>query len=229
MGTVPISTLALRTLDRLEEVNPPVFWNLTTEIYSGLVEAMNDLLILVGRPSFSVNQPLVLAANTVWQSIPKGQLLITDIQGPSSALWRVSLTDMDYTQASWLNDWENDTAAVPVRWGPVGFTKFFVHPAPTTAIQVTVTSIPYPTTDTWPYNGSELVPFHKEFFEALEMYAAHYAQIKETGAEFQASMELYHSYLMLAERMTTIESRKDPLIFSRSFGGPVGVNPLKKR
>lgn len=229
MGTVPISTLSLQTLSRLEESNPPIFWNLTTEIYSGLVEALNDLLILVGRPSFSVAQPLTLTANTVWQPIPKGQLLITDIQGPSSPLWRVSLIDMDYVQASWGPDWENDTAAVPVRWGPVGFTKFFVHPAPTTPIQVLATAIPYPTTDLWPYTGSETVPFHDEFFEAIELYCAHYARIKETGAEFQSSLDLYRQYLQLAERMTNIESRKDPLIFQRSVGGPVGVNPIKKR
>jgi hypothetical protein len=229
MGTTPISTLSLQVLSRIEETNPPVFWNLANEVYSGIIEALNDLLILVGRPNFIVNQVFNLTPNTVWQIVPKGQLLITDIQGPSSPLWRVSLFDMDYVQSSWGPDWEADTALVPIRWGPVGFTTFFVHPAPSAPLQVTITSIAYPTLDSWPYTGLETVPFHDEFFEAIEQYAAHYARIKETGAEFQESLVLYQAYLMLAQRMTQIESRKDPLIFSRTFGGLVGVNPIQKR
>lgn len=229
MGTTPISTLSTQVVARLEEASPPVFWNLTNEVYTALVEAMNDLTILVGRPSFLVNQALALTPNSVWQTIPKGQFLITDIQGPSSPLWRTTLFDMDYLQASWGPDWEADTAPVPVRWGPVGFTKFFVHPAPSVPVTVTTISIPYPTSDPWPYTGAEAVPFHDEFFEAIEQYAAHYCRIKEIGAEFQESLDLYRAYLTLAERMTEIESRKDPLIFSRTFGGPVGIDAIRKR
>jgi hypothetical protein len=229
MGTTPISALSPQVLARIEELGPPVFWNQTTEIYSAIIEAMSDLLILVGRPNFTINQLFTLVPNTVWQSVPKGKLLITDIQGQSSPLWRVSLFDMDYVQTSWGPDWESDTANLPTRWGPVGFSTFFVHPAPTTAIQVTITSIAYPTTDLWPYTGTETVPFHDEFFEAIEQYAAHYLRIKEFGLEFQESLELYKAYLSLAERMTQIESRKDPLVFSKTFGGPTGLNPIRKR
>jgi hypothetical protein len=229
MGTTPISTISLQVLSRIEEVNPPVFWEIDNEIYSGIIEALNDLTILVGRPNFIVRQVFTLVANTVWQTVPKGQLLITDIQCASSPLWRTTLFGMDYVQTSWGPDWEADTAPVPVRWGPVGFTTFFVHPAPSVPVQVLLTSIAYPTVDTWPYTGAETVPFHDEFFEAIEQYAAHYARIKETGAEFQESLDLYKAYLTLAERMTQIESRKDPLIFSRALGGLVGLDPIRKR
>jgi hypothetical protein len=230
MGTTPISVLAGQVINRLEENNPPVFWNLSNELYSGLIEACNDLLILVGRPDFLVNQPFNLVPNTVWQQMPKGQLLITDIQGPSSPLWRVSLFSMDYEQASWGSSWEADTAPIPQRWGPVGLGGlFFVHPAPNAPTQVSITTIPYPTADNWPYTGTEVVPFHDEFFEALEMYSAHFCRIKESGAEFKESMTLYQSYLTLAQRMTQIEDRKDPLLFSRSFGGITGLNSIPKR
>jgi hypothetical protein len=106
---------------------------------------------------------------------------------------------------------------------------FGVHPAPLTPISVNITFVAYPTSDTWPYSGAETVPFHNEFFEAIEQYAAHYARIKEIGAEFKESMALYQAYLTLAERMTQIESRKDSLLFSRSFGGTTGLNPIPKR
>jgi hypothetical protein len=224
-----IAALSTPVANRLEETpGATVFWDLTTEIYTAIVEAMNDLTILVGRPNLTTI-PFSLVPNTVWQILPKGTLLVTDIQGPNSKLWRVSLNEMDYVQNSWASEWENDTAAVPSRWFPVGFTLFGVHPAPTVPIQVQLTIIPYPTTDAWPYTGTETVQFHSEFFDALEMYAAHYLRIKETGPEFQESIALYKAYLGLAERLTQIESKKDPLIFSRGVGGLVGVNPIRKR
>jgi hypothetical protein len=231
MGTTPISTLGVQVQNRLEESTgaPGIFWNLSTELYSGIIEGINDLLILVGRPSFSVNQPFTLTAGTVWQTLPKSQLLITDIQGATSPLWRVSLFDMDYVQASWNGAWESDTAAAPLRWGPVGFGSFFVHPAPTTAVVVNITSIPYPTTDNWPYLGSETVVFRDEYFQYLEMYAAHVARIKEGGLEWKESMELYQQYLEGAKRLTQIESKKDPVLFNFSLGGIAGLRPIQKR
>src|SRR5208283_2883559 len=48
----PISALASNVLCRLEEnySSSSVFWNQSFEIYTALVEAMNDLMLLVGRP-----------------------------------------------------------------------------------------------------------------------------------------------------------------------------------
>jgi hypothetical protein len=230
MGTTPISTLGIQVANRLEEnTTSPVFWSLSNEFYTGLIEACNDFLILVGRPDFLVNQPFTLVPNQVWQTVPKGQLLITDIQGPYSPLWKVSLFSMDYEQSNNGPSWESDTSSTPLRWGPVGFSSFFIHPAVNIPTEVTITSIAYPTSDNWPYSGSETVPFHDEIFQWLEEYASHYARLKEGGAEFKESMALYQAYLQGAQRMTQIEDRKDPLIFSRVFGGTVGLNPVQKR
>jgi len=232
MGTVPISVLGSRVLDRLEEDQPPngpVFWNLSTEIYSGIVEAINDLTILVGRPNVSFNVPFTLAANTVWQSLPSGQFLITDIQGPSGGLRKVSLFSMDYVQASWDGSWENDVATEPRRWFPVGLTKFGIHPAVAVPITVILSCVPYPVTSPWPYDGTQTVPFHDEFFEAIEMYAAHYARLKETGLESEEAVTLFQQYMKMAERLTEIEDKKDSIFFSRSWGGRAGLNPIQKR
>ena len=231
MGTTPISTLAVQVQNRLEETvgSPGIFWSLQNEIYSGIIEACNDLLILVGRPDMLVNQPFTLVPNTVWQIVPKGSLLITDIQGSSSPLWRVSLFSMDYEQSANGPSWESDVATAPQRWFPVGFGTFGIWPAVSAPIQVNITTIAYPTIDNWPYSGGELVSFHDEFFEAIEQYASHYCRIKETGAEFKESMALYQAYLTLAQRMTQIEDRRDPLLFSRTFGAIVGLNPIQKR
>jgi hypothetical protein len=208
----------------------PVFWNLTSEIYTAIAEGMNDLLMLVGRPTVTVDSQFNLTPNTVWQHIPKGLFLITDVMGPQSALHRVSLFDMDYVQSSWSSSWECDTSPNgPTRWFPVGMTMFGVHPAPSVPFMVTMNAIAYPVAQPWPYNANIVVPFEHHWFEALEEYAAHYLRLKEGGAEFQNSMSLYAAYLSVAERMTTIQDRRDQLLFSRSFGAIAGLSPLTRR
>lgn len=228
----PISTLALNVLTRLEENYPPsgpIFWDLATEIYSGIVEGMNDLLLLVGRPTQAVTQSITLTPNTVWQSVPKGIFLLSNLYGPQGDIRQATLADMDYAQASWQSSWEQDTSEYPLRWGAVGFNFFFVHPAPLTPIQLTFTGIQYPVLDGWPYSGAELVPFRHEFFCAIEMYAAHYASLKEGGREAEEGLGLYRQYLELAQRMSVLEDVRDPVIFAKDLGAPNPVALASKR
>jgi len=226
----PISTLADRVQQRLEEpVGPGQWWSRAYEIYSAIEEAQNDLLLLVGRPTQIVNIPFALTPNSVWQQIPKGYLAITDIQGVGSPLYKVNLYDMDYLQTSWGSGWEQDTDVVAQRWAPIGFNLFVVHPAPAYPQTVNVTAIQYPATDTWPYSGSESVVFEDNYFQLIEEYAAFYCRIKELGAEFQEGMKLFEQYLAGARRMTQIQDLRDPLIFTMGYGGSQNVNPTTKR
>jgi hypothetical protein len=209
----------------------PVFWNLQFEVYTAIVEAMNDLLLLVGRPTQTVAAPFSLVPNSVWQVVPRGLFAITEIWGPQSQLRKCTLYDFDYNQpGSMGSDWENDTdPAGPTKWAPVGLSIFIVHPAPTTPQTVLLDGIRYPVVEDFPYSGDELVPFHHEVFPALEQYSAHILRLKESGVDFQESMALYKNYLEAAKRLTTIESRRDDLVFSPTFGGLAGVNSLVKR
>lgn len=235
MGTTPISVLAGNVCQRLEEELPPpngngpIFWNLVDEINSGIAEAENDLLLLVGRPSQTANLLITLQANSVWQTLPLGVLLLTDIFTQNGRLRKSSLFDLDYVQSGSGSDWENDTAPTPIRWFPAGLTMFGIYPALSSPISVTASGIAYPIGQPWPYDGSQLVPFHDEFFEALELYASHYARIKETGVEFEESLQWLQQYLDLAKRITTIEDRRDPILFSRSWGGRTGLDSIQKR
>ena len=233
MGTTPISTLAYRVEDRIEETEgSPVFWSKQFEVYSALAEACNDLMLLVGRPTQTVQQAFTLVPNTCWQTIPQGVFVITDIFGAFGRLRKVDLHGMDYTQSSWSGAWENDTDPVngPRRWFPLGLNMFGIHPAATDAIQLTITGIAYPFTSTWPYQGTETAPFSDEFFVALEEYASAYLRLKEGGKEFEESMSLYGSYLKLAQRMSAIQDRRDPQLFaSPSMGAVSGLNQIPKR
>jgi hypothetical protein len=227
---IAISILAANVIERLEETNPPVFWTLAYEIYTAIVEAMNEMMLLVGRPTLVVQSVLNLNPNSVWQTLPKGWLAMTDIYGPQSLLRKSSLFSMDYEQASWGSDWENDNSPYgPMRWFPVGMNLFGVHPAAAAQQEVTVNAVAYPVAETWPYTGNEIVPFEHQFFEALEMYAAVYCRMKETGAEFQTAIPMLSEFYQIAKRMTEIQDRRDPLIFSRDFGVMAGTNQVQKR
>jgi hypothetical protein len=227
----PISTLAANILERLEDP-AGTFWSQQFEIYTSIVEAMNDLILLVGRPTQTVGMQFNLTPNSVWQTVPKGMFLISDIWGPQSRLRKYSLFSYDYEQPGSIgSDWENDTDINgPTSWAPIGMTMFVVHPAPTAPQTVLLDGIAYPVAETmFPYSGAELVPFHHEIFQWLEMYAAHYARLKESTAEFQESMTLYQNYLAGAKRLSSIEDRRDSMIFDKAYGAPAGVNSHVRR
>jgi len=225
-----ISTLADSVQNRIEEpVGAGIFWSRPYELYSALIEACNDLMLLVGRPTQTVNVPFTLAPNTVWQTMTKGLFLITDIQGAGPPLDKINLWDLDYAQASWGSDWEQDVADTAKRWAPIGFNLFVIHPAVSVAQTVNITAIQYPTTSAWPYDGTQTICFEDNYFQAIEEYAAHYCRIKEMGGEHQEGLQLLKAYMAVAKRMTQIQDRRDPLIFSENFGAGQRTNPTTQR
>lgn len=230
MGTTPISALATNVQNRIEET-PGVgaWWSLLYEINSAIIEACNDLLLLVGRPTNYVNMPFTLTPNSVWQTIPKGLFVVSDIQGFSSPLYRINLWDLDTLQTSWGSDWEQDVDSTAYRWAPIGFNMFVVHPAVSVSQVVNITAIQYPTTSVWPYDGSQTVPFEDNFFELIEEYAAHYCRIKEGGGEFQEGLKLLEQYFQGAKRMSSIQDLRDPLLFTMGYGSASRTNPTTKR
>lgn len=235
--SIPISTLVPQVQNRLEEFSGPAgdgeLWSIQYELNTALIEAMNDLMLLIGRPTQIVNQPMTLTANTPWQAMPTGILLLTNIRGVNGDLRKVSLHDMDYVQPGGTDSaWEQDISATgPQRWFPLGFNMFGVHPATAYGMPVTVTltGIGYVTNEVYPYTGNEPVVFHDELFAAIESYATVYARTKEGGQELQNALQLYRDYLGAAQRDTMIEDRRDPVIFSPSFGGQSGLDPYVKR
>jgi len=230
MATTPISVLAQDALLRVEEFVPtaPVFWT-TAEANSAVIEAISDLLLLIGRPTQYVSQLITIAPNTPWQPMPAGLFCITDIIAQGSQVYKLTQWDMDFLQVSWGAGWEQDVADSIVQWWPLGFNMFGVHPCVNTDQYVTVTGIQIPTTDPWPYSGSELVPFPDEMFIALEQYGAHYLRFKEGGNEFFESLALYKDYLAQAQRYTAIQDRRDPYIFDQNVGAPGKVSPTTAR
>lgn len=226
--TSTIAQLATQVGQRLQD-DTFIFWLQKYEVYSALAEAYQDMMLLVGRPTLTYNTQITLLPNTVWQPMPANMVAITNIHSDNYSLWKTSVHVMDYLQGSWAGDWESDVADTPARWGPLGWTKFFVHPAPTTPILVTVAGVSNPITTAWPPSGSEQSPFASELDVALQLYATAYLRLKDLGDDMQEGQALMQQYLDIAARATQIADRRDPLIFSRSLGSTTAPSLVSLR
>jgi hypothetical protein len=225
----PISAIAPSVLSRVQDPSA-IFWNLNLEVYSALVEAINDLMLIVGRPTLTYATQITLNTNSVWQPMPPSMLAITNIRSSNYALWKCSLRDMDYTQASWRSDWELDVADTPQRWGPVGLNTFFIHPAVSQPVNVQIAGVAYPNNAPFPFTGAETSPFHTEGVEqALALYSEAYLRVKCIGDDATEGDMLYQQYLDIAKRLTNIEDRRDSEIFSTSFGVSSAVSRVTRR
>lgn len=127
------------------------------------------------------------------------------------------------------SDWTQDVDVAAYRWAPISLNMFVIHPAVSTAQTVNLTAIQYPTSDVWPYTGSETVQFEDNYFQLLEEYAAFYCRIKELGGEFQEGMKLFDQYMQGARRMTQIQDLRDPLLFTSGYGAAQNANPTTRR
>lgn len=226
--TSTIAQLATQVGDRLQDPTF-IFWLQRYEAYSALSEAIQDLMLLVGRPTIVYNTQITLQPNTVWQPMPANMVAITNIRSNQYSLWKTSVHVMDYLQGSWGGDWESDVADTPLRWGPLGWTQFFVHPAPVTPTLVNVSGVANPIVTPWPPTGAESSPFHSEIDIALQIYATAYLRLKELGDNAQIGNDLMQQYLDIAARNTQIEDRRDPLLFSRSLGTPTAPSLVSAR
>ena len=227
-STSTIAQLAPAVGQRLQDPTF-VFWNEQFEIFGGLAEAITELLLIVGRPTVIFNQPVAIQPNTCFQSMPSGLLAITDIFLAGKRLGKTSLRNLDVLCASWTSSWQSDRAAQPARWAPLGLNYFIVHPAPLQPVTATVTGIAYPLTDSWPPDGTETSPFHKEVDQALQMFSAHYCRVKEGGNDHFEGLPLYQAFLEIAQRLSTIEDRRDSLVWTKSLGAPTAPSQVAHR
>lgn len=216
-GSQTVATLGTHVAERLQDPTSR-FWHLHNEMYAGIEEAINDMMLLVGRPTIQYQTLVTLQPNTVWQRMPANMIALTNMRSNNYSLWKTSLHSMDYVQASWGPDWTADRANVPARWFPLGLTWFGVHPAPLAAIQVVVAGVSNPFTDAWPPTGAEKSPFNDEFNQALELYATAYCRLKEIGDDALEGNQLMNQYTQIAQRLTDIEDNNDALIFNQAFG-----------
>jgi len=227
-----INQLAVGVLTRLEEPDPvnPVFWSLQNEVYPAIVEAMNEAALITGYVQ-TINNLITLPINANYVAMPKGWVSILTIRGPQ-AVRKTEIWALDKLIPGW--EGQGGTAAATsvnqiTKWFPAGLTSYGIFPMLSVPQQVTITALAYPVTVARPYTGNEGVNFDVEFLDGLESYAASVLRYKEAGLEMETASQEYQQFLTTMQALSAYMDRHDTLIFSRSVGAPVRVNPSEVR
>lgn len=219
-----LASLAALVLNRIEETNPPVFWNLQGEIYPFLVEAMNEAMMITGEPQIRQSVPFTLQPFQTIFNVPASMVALLRIQAPN---WvdKTTLWDLDRNTPGW----ESDVGDAIDYWFPIGLTQFGIHPQLTQQANVFLTGVQVPVPTPRPYAGTEPVPFQSEYFDDFEDYAAHICGLKEGGEEFMQSSKLYDRFLEGMTELSNFAWRKGSLRFTRTVGAPAAITPVEKK
>jgi hypothetical protein len=213
---------------RLEEdpLTNGEFWKRQPEIYPLIVEAMNEAALITGYVQ-TVSQQFTIPASTNYVAMPKGWISILTIRGPQ-AVRKTEIYALDKLMPGW--EGVGGASALPPvaqiqSWFPVGLTAFGVYPQLTVPQQVIITALAYPVIVAPPYTGTEIVPFTTEYLDGIESYAASCARYKEAGLEMETASAEYQQFLTTMKELSGWMDRHDTLVFSRSVGSPVRINP----
>lgn len=220
-----LSDLELKVYDRLEEDRSnPRFWT-PLEARAALIEMLNEAALLTGQTEARRGSPTVIAPNTTVFTIPSDLVAITNMEGPSGAIPKTFVDDLD----DMVPAWENDTGSSIRFWFPIGLSQFGVYPKVTDEVRVVLSGIILPVSSGLPYTGAETVPFQVEFHEAFEEGAAHVLKVKEGGQELLNSLKNYDRFLGKCGELSKFGDRKSPLRFSVSRGGAAKVTVVESR
>jgi hypothetical protein len=226
-----LATLLPDILGRIEEENPPVFWNETYEVLPALVDAMFDAALITGTVQ-AVNVPITLAATTTYFSlqnntdigIPAGVIAALRLKAPYP-IRKTTLKGMDDTFPNWEN-------AAPgsqlVAWGPLGVSSFFVYPQLASPVTVMMDFLVSPVNVPRPYTTAIQVPFLTEFTDLLPMGAAVMLRAKELGAEVEEAAQVLNDYMGQLRNLSLYQSRLDALVLTSSYGAKAGVQTQKR-
>jgi len=221
-----IDDIAASVLQRLEEsTTSPVFWSYA-EIRMLVLEAMCEATLITGSPQVRITSaPFTLQPNLTIQAAPAGAFTIIRVESGGGAVHKVSVFDLDMSDKNWQND-PQDT--IPREWFPFGCGQFGIHPQLSAVAQVILTIVQNPIA-LMPLAGTETVNFQSEFGLGFEAYGESLATLKEGGAEADAGVRLYDTFLSVMAELSAFQLRKDSLRFSRTLGAAAEINEVQKK
>lgn len=201
-----------------------VFWSIKNEIRPLIVEAMNEATLISGLPQIRSSTLFTLAANTRLFTLPSPAFVLARMDG-AGVIGKTSFWALDKDHYTW----EKETGPAPQRWFPFGIGQFGIWPLLTADVQVYLTTINFPVTDSRPYTGAEPVPFSIGFQESLANSAAAIARLKEGGKDFVEGLKYYESFLTKMVELSKWGDRISKLRFTRSVGVPAQATDTEIR
>lgn len=151
------------------------FWN-AQEKRDAFNEALSCWNCMTGEFTTSFSLPVT---GDTYYNVPRQIASVQRVSYNGAGLMSTSIEALDMAQPGW----QNDAAATPREWAPVGLTIVAVHPAPTTGTFLFegIAETPHL------LNDGDKMDAGDEFLDALLSYGHHYLSFKDGGAEFQAS------------------------------------------
>jgi hypothetical protein len=222
-----LATLLPDVLGRIEEENPPVFWNETYEVLPALVDAMFEAALITGTVQ-AINVPVTLPANTTFISlqnntaigIPAGVIAALRLRLP----WPIRKTTLKGL-SDVIPGWENEAPAYQLRaWFPLGVSQFGIYPQLAYSQIAVMDFIVAPTTAARPYTTAIAVPFQEEFSSAFPEYAAVMLRTKELGLEAEAASTVLNEYMEQMKALSIFQGRIDSLVMTNTYGARAAVN-----
>lgn len=231
VAPVTISDLNDDVLGRIEESNPPVFWDLSGEVYVQMVNAMFEAALVTGvvqanavSVTLPVGETYFSLQNNTAIGIPSGVVAVSRIRAPYQ-IRKTSLKALDdYDPA-----WQQYAASTQIlSWFPLGTSHFGIVPQLSVETQVTMDFILSPVNESRPYTGTETIPFQDEFVDLVSQYAAALLRLKEGGAEAEESDVVFQAFLSRMKKLSIFQGRVDDLTYSSAFGAGGNLpNPRK--
>lgn len=173
-------------LQRLEESTiAPIF-----VLRSELLQFLNDGFLefqLIANQLTSERTYAMIGAKL--QSVPIGAIAVINVRYQDNAIEKSSVEQFDRANANWDVQY-----GILRKWAPCGLDRWFVDRQPAAAASATLTTLDEPTA----LAEADVIDLEQEYIDGLTDYVFHMARFKESGAEFQQSMENYDKFLNIA-------------------------------
>lgn len=237
-----LSSLLPDLLGRVEEGNPPVFWNLQGEVYVQMVYAMCEAILLTGVVQAN-DVAVTIAANETYFNIqgvqngygsggygggpyggglvPQGLLAPIRMRAPFPVR-KTTLKALDDNYPGWQQEAPSDTIKA---WFPVGVNLLGIYPQLKDPMNVTMDFISSPVNEYRPYTGNETVPFQPEFNDLITKFAAVMLRSKEGGVDAEEADTTLKEFTDTLKNLSLFQKRIDSLVFTRAYGTKMNVSP----
>ena len=238
-----LSDLLPDVLGRIEEANPPVFWNLTGEVYPSMVDALFEAALFTGLIQI-VNVPVTLDPGSTYYIIqgpggfgqgtfgnlgfgaivPQGIIAPTRMVAPYMIRKTTLKALDDYTPG-----WQQEAPSTQIKaWFPLGTTFLGIYPQLSVQATITMDFLVSPVNKARPYDGSETIPLQQEFLDTLTQYAAASLRAKEAGAEAEEADVVFQEFMAKMKQLSAFQQRVDSLVYSPAFGAGMLIPNARK-
>lgn len=183
MTTTTAGQIIDSVLDRLAESRTsPVFWS-RAELLTIVNDGFLEFTLIAGQ---LISERTYTMISAKLQSVPVGAIALIHVAYQNKVIEKDSVEHFDRANPNWAAQ-----SGILQKWAPCGLDRWFVDRHPTSATNVTLTTLDDPGVLT---EGS-VIDLEQEYIDGVNEYAFHFSRFKESGAELEQAMDNYSLFL----------------------------------